>query len=389
VQVAAGAETGWANEKTFSLLALALLLMGLLGTPALLAVSPRHEMAIGFGGMALLLALVFGYLSWRGRFGRILRSRRVSMVTVLLIAGLVVGAFVLRRVREAAVMRVRVEQAQAVAALEAARRGLTELDARGAGVGSGSSQVQTQGDLLAAGEGSPGGVKVERRFAGGDTNKTYLLMQPAAGLSSEGPAGGLLLVLPGGDGGPDFEPFVTQIYANSMPSGYLLAELVAPRWSADQSEKIVWPTSAQPWPGMDFSTEDFVEAVIDDVRGAHRIDTNRVFSLAWSSGGPAAYAASLQPGTRVRGSLIAMSVFKPELLPSLDGAEGHAYYLLQSPQDFIPLRMVEEARDRLRAAGATTRLEPYEGGHGWHGDVYGNIRRGVEWLEQHTATQPP
>ena len=32
--------------------------------------------------------------------------------------------------------------------------------------------------------------------------------------------------------------------------------------------------------------------------------------------------------------------------------------------------------------GAKVRLETYEGGHGWRGDVYNDIRNGVEWLEK-------
>jgi predicted esterase len=44
--------------------------------------------------------------------------------------------------------------------------------------------------------------------------------------------------------------------------------------------------------------------------------------------------------------------------------------------------MAEEANKSLAANGARVRLETYAGGHGWHGDVYGDIRRGVEWLEE-------
>ncbi len=44
--------------------------------------------------------------------------------------------------------------------------------------------------------------------------------------------------------------------------------------------------------------------------------------------------------------------------------------------------MVEEARDRLTANGARVRLETYEGGHGWKGDVFGMIGSGMAWLEE-------
>jgi hypothetical protein len=36
----------------------------------------------------------------------------------------------------------------------------------------------------------------------------------------------------------------------------------------------------------------------------------------------------------------------------------------------------------LTEAGAKVRLETDAGGHGWRGDLYGDIRRGIEWLEK-------
>jgi hypothetical protein len=40
----------------------------------------------------------------------------------------------------------------------------------------------------------------------------------------------------------------------------------------------------------------------------------------------------------------------------------------------------------LRKSGAITELVPYEGGYGWHGDVYAQIRRGIRWLEDQQQT---
>jgi dienelactone hydrolase len=221
--------------------------------------------------------------------------------------------------------------------------------------------------------------------AGGRPEMRYLLIGPRAG--SPAPAEGfrLLIVMPGGNGGPDFHPFVKRIYRHALSDGYLVAQIVAPEWSPQQAEKLVWPTRANPWPGMAFSTEDLVDAVIDDVGRTHKLDGRYVFQLAWSSSGPAAYAVSLAPGTRITGSYVAMSVFKPAELPALNGAAGHAYFILHSPQDFIPITAAEAARDRLTAAGAAVELVTYEGGHGWRGDVYGNLRRGIGWLESQAA----
>ncbi len=233
-----------------------------------------------------------------------------------------------------------------------------------------------------AGKAAAPDVPAQDVFAHGDPRQRYFLMGPSD-LAAVPEAGlRLLLVLPGGSGGADFKPFVKRIYSNAVPDGYLVAQLVAPKWSADQAQAIVWPTKKNPWPQAKFATEQFVDAVIDDISKRYRIDPRYVFTLSWSSGGPAAYAASLDQDTRVRGSLVAMSVFKAAQLPALERAAGRKYYILHSPQDFIPMRFPEAARDQLAAHGATTKLVTYEGGHGWHGDVFGLIRKGLEWMQE-------
>jgi predicted esterase len=225
-------------------------------------------------------------------------------------------------------------------------------------------------------------VPSEEILIGDDAKKRYFLI--GAGAESKPPAQGyrLLLVLPGGDGSADFHPFVKRIYKHALSKEYLVAQLVAPQWDADQAQRLVWPIESLPWSGMKFSTEKFVHLVIGDVERRHKLDPECIFTLSWSSSGPAAYATSLFPDTRVTGSFVAMSVFKPETLPPLERADGQVYYILHSPQDFIPLRMAEQARDSLRANKATTELVTYSGGHGWHGDVYGNLQRGIRWLEE-------
>lgn len=115
----------------------------------------------------------------------------------------------------------------------------------------------------------------------------------------------------------------------------------------------------------------------------HRINKKRVYTLSWSSSGPAAYAAALEKKTLVRGSFIAMSVFKPNQLPDIRNAKGRLFYIYHSPDDRIcPFRMAEEARDKLKEAKAHVEFQRYSGGHGWRGNVYGNIRAGIEWLEK-------
>ena len=38
------------------------------------------------------------------------------------------------------------------------------------------------------------------------------------------------------------------------------------------------------------------------------------------------------------------------------------------------------AEKKLLEAGAEFKRIEYEGGHGWHGDVFGRIGEGMEWL---------
>jgi len=215
---------------------------------------------------------------------------------------------------------------------------------------------------------------------GKDPMKRYFLIGPN---KAPQPAEGykLLLVMPGGDGSADFNAFVRRISKFALPDGYVVAELVAPKWSAEQSTQVVWPIRRQHIAGVRFTTEEFIDSVVADVSKKMKIDANKVFTLSWSSGGPAAYSASLSHGS-VKGSFIAMSVFKPTELPALFEAKGLPYYIYHSPDDHVcPLTQAKQAADALKQAGAITKLTTYSGGHGWHGDIFGSIREGMLWLE--------
>ncbi len=190
----------------------------------------------------------------------------------------------------------------------------------------------------------------------------------------------LLIVMPGGDGSAEFLPFVKRIYKHALDDQYLVIQLLAPKWNARQ--QIVWPTASDKVRGKKASMEDFLIAAVDDLRKRTRVDERCIFTLSWSSGGPAAYAASLSKKTPVTGSFVAMSVFKPNQLAGLERASDKNYYILHSPQDKVcPYRMAVSARDTLREHGAMVEFVEYAGGHGWRGNVFGNIRNGVGWLE--------
>ena len=78
-----------------------------------------------------------------------------------------------------------------------------------------------------------------------------------------------------------------------------------------------------------------------------------------------------------------MSVFWKSKLSDLKKAKGHPYFLDHSRDDrTCPFRFAEEARDTLRKHGASVKMVTYKGGHGWHGDAFGRIRGGIEWLEK-------
>lgn len=221
---------------------------------------------------------------------------------------------------------------------------------------------------------------------GGDKNMHYLLV--GIDESKPVPKDGfdLVIVLPGGAGGADFNPFVKRIYKNALSEKYLIAQLVSFKWI--QNQRITWPTKKAKTEGQKFSTEDFVEAVVRDIKAKYKINEQNIFSLSWSSGGPAAYAISLQKEKSVTGSYIAMSVFKPDTLPSLEQAEGHAYFIDHSPDDkTCPFWMAKNAHQILAEHGAKTKLVMYKGGHGWRGDVYGRIRKGIQWLHLAVRSQ--
>lgn len=216
-----------------------------------------------------------------------------------------------------------------------------------------------------------------RKTVKNDPRQEYFLIDHSGG---EAPRGGykLLLVLPGGNGSADFNPFVTNIAKHAAGREYLVAQLIAVKWTPDQ--QVIWPTARSKVEKMKFTTEEFISAVIADLGKDRKIDADHIYTLTWSSSGPAAYAASLTV-EEIKGSFVAMSVFKPGSLPSLSKAKGHRYYIYHSPDDKVcPMRMAEEARDQLDNKGAKVKFVTYKGGHGWHGNIFGDLRKGFQWL---------
>jgi predicted esterase len=229
------------------------------------------------------------------------------------------------------------------------------------------------------------GVRAAKRSLGPKLD--YFLIGSTEKLKTPKDGYKLLIVMPGGDGSADFQPFIKNIYENALNPDYLVIQLVAPKWNEKQT--ITWPTTRDKVTGKKLPVEVFIARAVEDVKKRTRIDPRHVYTLSWSSGGPAAYAASLHKTTPITGSFVAMSVFFPAQLPSLEAAKGKPYYIYHSPEDEVcKYPIAVRARDTLKEAGATVEFVEYTGGHGWQGDVFGDIRSGIGWLESQAEKTP-
>ena len=214
----------------------------------------------------------------------------------------------------------------------------------------------------------------------GFDDSRYFLAPARAELPEASKGHPLLVVLPGGDGSAEFLPFVQGgIFRGAMPDDFVGVMVTAVRWTADQ--QIVWPTERNPVDTMRYTTESYVEAVVDDVIQRQRIDRERVYLLSWSSSGPVAFDMSLARRTPFAGFYVAMSVFKPEQA-ALRNAKSRRFVLDQSPEDRVtPFSFADAAKSQLTAKGGLVWLRRYSGGHGWNDSPILRIREGLRWLD--------
>jgi len=190
----------------------------------------------------------------------------------------------------------------------------------------------------------------------------------------------LLLVLPGGDGSEEFNSFVKRIWKNVAPE-FVVAQMVAV--AAEEKGNIVWPTQKLKHAKQNFSSESFMAAVVKDVSARAKIDPQRVYALGWSSGGPPLYASAASENSPVKGFYVAMSVFKPAEMPRAAAVKGKRFYIYHSPEDRVcPIAMAKQAKIQLTNLGADATLAEYGGGHGWKGNVFEDMRAGIDWLDK-------
>lgn len=221
-----------------------------------------------------------------------------------------------------------------------------------------------------------------KREIAANKRMTYFLIPPAAKTKPKN-GYGLLVLLPGGGGGEGFHPFVKRIRKHAVPDDVVVAQLIATKWTDRQA--IVWPTEKNKVDMQEFSTEEFIDAVVTDAQAVHTIDKKRVYGMGWSSSGPAIYAAALLEKTPLAGSYVMMSVYKPRLLPPVKNGKERAFYIEHSPDDRVcPHWMAKKAYEELKDAGARVTFATYQGGHGFRGNIYGRMKTAFKWLETKT-----
>ncbi len=211
---------------------------------------------------------------------------------------------------------------------------------------------------------------------GNDRQKYFLIGDP------ENPPNdgfNLLLVMPGGDGGRDFLPFIENVSKNVLDESWLVAELISVKWNKDQ--QIVWPKNSDTVKGLEFTTAQFVESVIADVKSQSKINPKNIITLSWSSSGPAAYAIATSPNKSVTASFIAMSVFRPQFCDPAYQVKDHRFFIAHSPEDQIcPWEQSRLAiRTMMKHGGKVTEAK-YEGGHGWHPELFQQLGTGLRSL---------
>jgi predicted esterase len=220
-----------------------------------------------------------------------------------------------------------------------------------------------------------------------DLPKSLFFVVPPAKAPKAQQQLGLVVVLPGGDGSRDFLPWVEQSLLAQAPDDCVGVLVTAVKWRPDQ--QIIWPTEASKVPDMQYTTSDYVRAVVAAVEKQHAIDPTRRVVVTWSSSGPAMYPLLCATDGPFSRGYVAMSIWPPGL-KDLAAAKDRRFFLDQSPEDTTTtFDHVKRAYDALTKAGACVRLSTYGGGHGWHDDPLPRLQEGLRWLLSDEAAPKP
>jgi len=224
--------------------------------------------------------------------------------------------------------------------------------------------------------------------AGNDSQKRYTLIGPSPKVTIGAEGYGLIVMIPGaGQTGADWLPRAME-FAQDLPNErYLFAYPFSVKWNEKQTN--AWPTVKVPEKGMKFSTEEFLEALVADVKTRHKVDARRVFLYGYQASTRVAYAAGLRPRSPFTGIMAAMGEMKLKDLPPIAGARGRVWYLLSwDDPNYCPAGKMEEARAALAKAGAKVELKQFDGKQYLGGQGCAVLLAGLQWLEKN-AGEPP
>lgn len=214
-----------------------------------------------------------------------------------------------------------------------------------------------------------------------DPKQRYFYFPPRSDVGVPEAGRALVVVLPGGGGGVSLRRQYGGVYLNAMPVDFVMAQLVSVQWQPEQ--QIVWPTERIRDVEIGFTTSDFIDAVIDDVRQRVRVDPQRIYLMGVSSSGGAVYTAAVT-NPDVSGAVVIASVFRANHLPDLAGAAGKRFFLYYGKDDaIVPFGESEAAASALSDHGASVVLYTAPGGHqpSWPNNQFGVLGHAFHWLQ--------
>jgi len=185
-------------------------------------------------------------------------------------------------------------------------------------------------------------------------------------VAPDGPARGWLVGFHGY--AHNAEIFLGLLRGVALPDGWLLASVQALHPFYGRNDEVVanWMTRQD----RELAIADniaYVDAVLDDLEGAHGVPDTLVFA-GFSQGVAMAYRAAMK-GRRTADAVIAAGGDVPPELSAAERPWPRVLIVTGRADDwYTPARMEREAQ-QLAADGADVRTHAFEGGHVWNADV--------------------